>query len=655
MASTAAREVLFSLDVDQQAAVLAPLGPVRIVAGAGTGKTRTITHRIAYQALTGVVQPSTVLAVTHSARAAGEMRDRMVRLGVHGVQTRTFHSAALRQLRYFWGASGLPGSTPEVVAGGERFLLLRRALAASLDVPAGKVLSTDVTDLDSEVTWAKARRVPSDGYAAAAAGRSRTLAADTVAAAYSWYENAKRSAAQLDFDDLLAEMSRVLETEPLVAERLRAQYLSFIVDEYQDTDPAQQRLLDAWLGERDPVCVVGDPYQTIYSFKGAEPSLLADFGYRFPAAVTVTLVRDYRSTPQVVAAANLLMADVHGTGPVLEGQQPPGPQIALNTQTTEVEEEKAVAARALSLIRSGTPADEIAILHRFNSQAVALQAALQTLGLPVVLGDNERFFDRPEIKRVLQSLASNADIDPDASALETLDAALETAGFDSENPPAGAGAARERWEAQGALATTCRDFPPEFLTSAASLSGELHKRAAEEHAPRQGGAVTVSTIHKAKGLEWDAVLITRVTDGSIPSVYATTPAQIAEERRLLYVAITRARRVVEVSRALERGAGTRKLVASPFLSPVFPPPAQVFKKRAASTGTAATIKKGPVGLPRGAPKPTGPSRFAPGDRITHDAHGLGRVLAVNGNRITVDFGSRGKKVIAESSRKLTKI
>ena len=713
-----AATVLAALDPQQAAAVRAPPGPVRILAGAGTGKTRTIIHRIAYQGLTGAVDPRTVLAVTHSSRAAAEMRERVAALGVPGAQTRTFHAAALAQLSFFWSATGLPGARPELVSSvrGGRYGMLRAALARVLKVPRGKVESTDVMDLDGEVTWAKARRLTPATYQAAAkaAHRSRGQGPDVVAAAFKRYEADKRAAALLDFDDLLEQCAHLIETDVPVATQVRSQYVSFVVDEYQDTDPAQQRLLDAWLGTRDDITVVGDVFQTIYSFKGAEPALLTDFAARFPHATTVSLVRDYRSTPQVVNLANALMAGVDGPGVVLLGQRPDGPAPAVRQYDTEAAEEAGIAARVAALLAAGTPGAQIAVLHRFNSQAVRLEAALREAGIEVTSGSGELFFTRPEIRAALAALEVYAASTPGAPGAEALTEALTQSGFDPKAAPTGQGAARSRWEAQGALADLARSLPAPVRATAQGLADELARRSMAETAPHGADAVTVCTIHKAKGLEWDAVLVPRLTMGSLPSVFATTPAELAEERRLLYVAATRARTILELSSARTRGDGWGRLQTSPFLNglpgaggagrarsrqpstgsrPVrggpgvkrptadeieagrsptggfkraqlakwgipWPPPkgwkAELLRaadtrsgkgggervgKQRWSPGAAPAAADSWQPAPRpGRGRPSAASAFAPGQRVTHDEHGMGLVTAASPTSVTVNFG-----------------
>src|SRR6185369_13671471 len=296
------------LDPEQRAAVFAPVGPVCILAGAGTGKTRTITHRIAH--LTGQGVPgSQVLAVTFTTRAAGELRARLRGMGADGVQARTFHAAALRQLSYFW---------PKVAGGALPLLVVSRIPLIAKAAGSRRLDRTELRDLAAEVEWAKATMITPEDYPLAAekAGREPVWPADAVARLYAGYEKAKRAAGVLDFDDLLLLTAAIVEEHSWVATELRTQYRHFVVDEYQDVNPLQQRVLDAWLGERDSLCVVGDPHQTIYSFSGASPRYLVEFPRRFPEATVVSLVRDYRSTPQVVALANALLG---AAGPVSAG------------------------------------------------------------------------------------------------------------------------------------------------------------------------------------------------------------------------------------------------------------------------------------------------------------------------------------------------
>ena len=638
MTDAAADRVLAGLDDEQAAAVLAPPGPLRIMAGAGTGKTRTVTHRIAYQHLTGAVPAHAVLAVTHSAKAAGELRDRLARLGAGQVQARTFHAAAMRQLRYFWRATGLPGDGPvliDVDGRGAYYRYLRGALAVTLRTPAGDVDAALVTDLATELTWAAARDLTPDEYAdqAQAAGRRPGMALATVAGAMRRYATAKHAAGVLDFADLLAVCARLLEEHDEVATQVRRQYASFVVDEYQDTDPAQQRLLDAWLGGRDDLTVVGDARQAVYGFKGADTSLLTSFTARFPHAVTVDLVKDYRSTTPVVDAANRLMAGrPEATGPALVGMLGDGPAPRVVRCDDEDDEDTQVVATVRGWLDAGVAAQEIAVLHRFNAQAVKLTAALRDAGIPVVAGDGSAYFARREVAQVLALLRGRAARAPHDDAAGVLDQALAQAGYDADAPPEGTGAARERWDALDALRALVASLPESLTRTLGALSADLDRRAAEDHVPPGRGAVTVTTIHKAKGLEWDACLLARATAGSLPSVYATTGAELAEERRLAYVAVTRARRHLVATWAAGRPGG-RPARRSPYLD-------------ALETPTARRTRD--VG-PRTPARPTA-ARFTAGQRVTHDRHGLGKVVDVRSGTVTVDFGSAGRRTVAADAR-----
>jgi len=565
-AGTDPDSIVAPLDPEQRQVVLAPPGPVRVLAGAGTGKTRAITHRIAYLTATGVATPQTVLAVTFTARAAGELRGRLRALGAEGVQARTFHAAALRQLGFFWprvAGAALPRLVESKIG------LVGRA-AGRLRLSPSR---TELRDLTSEIEWAKARMVTPDDYpaAAAAAGREADQPPEVIARLYATYEEVKRAAEVLDFDDLLLLCAAMLEEHGWVASQLREQYRHFVVDEYQDVNPLQQRLLDAWVGERDSLCVVGDPNQTIYSFTGATPGYLLEFPDRFPSAALVRLVRDYRSTPQVVRLANGLMARAGrgagaggrrpAAGAELVAQRPDGPAAAWSEHDSEPEEARAVAKAIQALIRRGVPAAEIAILYRVNAQSEAYEAALATAGVAYLVRGGERFFERPEVVeavRLLRAAARAADDDrPDELAAQVADA-FAALNWRADDPPSGGGAERERWENLAALVRLATDLAaarPEAQLG--DLVAELAERAAFQHAPTVSG-VTLASLHAAKGLEWDAVFLVGLVEGTMPIVHAETDEAIEEERRLLYVGITRARQYLSLSWSLARNEGGRR-------------------------------------------------------------------------------------------------
>jgi DNA helicase-2/ATP-dependent DNA helicase PcrA len=544
------------LDEEQRAAVTAPRGPVCVLAGAGTGKTRTITHRIAHLVRNGHVAPGQVLAVTFTTRAAGEMRTRLRALGVAGVQARTFHAAALRQLRYFW---------PRVV-GGEQWQLLEGKLRLVGPAAARAKAGTDAAslrDLAGEIEWAKASLVAPADYPAEVARlhRSTPGPAEQVAAVYAGYEELKNRAELLDFDDLLLHTAAALEEHADVAQEFRDRYRSFVVDEYQDVTALQQRVLDAWLGERDDLTVVGDANQTIYTFAGATPRHLLDFPRRFPEAVVVRLTRDYRSTPQVVSCANAVIGAARGriAGSRLQlvGQLPQGPEPDFAEHDDEPAEAAATAATIKRLVDEGTPASEIAVLFRINAQSEVYEQALTEVGVPYQVRGGERFFARPEVRRAMSAVRMAAAREPGESLVDDVRGVLEPVGLTPE-PPGGA-AQRAQWESLLALVEVAEELVAvEPTADMRRFAGELDARAEAAHPPTVAG-VTLASLHAAKGLEWDAVFVVGLVDGTLPIQHADgDDAAIEEERRLLYVGVTRARRRLTLSWALSRQPGGRR-------------------------------------------------------------------------------------------------
>ena len=582
-----AEAVLGALDEEQREAAQAVSGPVCILAGAGTGKTRTITHRIASGVHTGVYVPEQVLAVTFTARAAGELRGRLAALDVGGVQARTFHAAAMRQLRYF---------APRVL-GGPMPSLVENKLRLVATAAARARLSTDRTslrDLASEIEWAKTTlATPQDyGARAKAAGREPPFEAAAVAAVYAGYESAKQRDGALDFEDLLLVTAYALEEHPDVARQVRGQYRHFVVDEYQDVNPLQQRLLDAWLGGRADVCVVGDPNQTIYSFTGANPDYLLGFADRYPDAGVVKLERDYRSTPQVVALANRLIGQAPKRKGLPElrllGQRADGPEPTFVEHPDEPAEAAAVALKCRALIDAGTPAAEMAVLFRINAQSQVYEAALADAGVPYVLKGAERFFERPEVREAVLLLRGAAAGGSDPGALvPTVRDVLASTGWAEHRPPP-SGAARDRWQSLAALVDLAVDLVAENPTlDLAGFVGHLAERADAQHAPTVQG-VTLASMHAAKGLEWDVVFVVGLVDGVVPIAQSLArPEAVDEERRLLYVAVTRARERLTLSWSLARNPGAKRArPRSRFLTGLAPestasaPPARRAAKRA---------------------------------------------------------------------------
>ncbi|MEU7947676.1 ATP-dependent DNA helicase UvrD2 [Micromonospora taraxaci] len=574
---SASEQVLAGLDPEQRSAVTAPAGPVCILAGAGTGKTRAITSRIAHRALSGEISPRHVLAVTFTARAAAEMRHRLTLLGAQGVQARTFHAAALRQVRYFAPRLLAGRAMPELLDSKVRLVTLA---AARVGLRADRAAARD---LAGEIEWAKSSLVEPADYVVSAARALRDTPHEPakVADVFTAYEQLKRSNGVIDFEDMLRAAVWGIEEHPDVGEQVRGQYRHFVVDEYQDVNPLQQRLLDAWLGGRDDLTVVGDASQTIYSFTGATSAYLVDFPRRHRNATVVRLVRDYRSTPQVVGLANAVISQARGTEArlrlELSGQRPPGPEPDLRIFTDEPAEANAVAARCRALIDAGTPAKEIAVLFRVNAQSEAYEKALTEASVPYVVQGAERFFERAEVRQAMVALrAATRSIPGETPLPAAVVEALTAVGWSPEAPPAG-GAARERWEALSALVQLSEEYAasPEVVPigEAASVerpvtlsdfTEELARRAAQQHVPTVDG-VTLASLHSAKGLEWDAVFLIGLAEGTLPTTYAKTVEQVEEERRLLYVGITRAREWLWLSYAAARSPGGRARRPSRFL------------------------------------------------------------------------------------------
>jgi len=548
--------LLAGLDPEQRQVALAARGPVCVLAGAGTGKTRAITYRIAYAALSGTVDPAHVLALTFTVRAAGELRGRLRQLGVGQVRASTFHAAALRQLNYFWPR--VVGGRPPQLIDSKAGLVREAAKRARvrLDGTPGAL-----ADTAAEIEWAKVIQVRPDGYpaAAAAAGRSAVAGADNLAAVFAAYEELRRERHLIDFESVLELTAAILIDSRVAAGQVHDIFRHFVVDEYQDVNPLQKLLLEAWLGDRDDLCVVGDPNQVIYSFTGATSTYLTGFTAEFPAATMVRLVRDYRSTPQVVAVANQL---VRSASP-LAAQRPPGPRPVLIEYPDDAAEAAGLAHRVRTLMTAGVPAREIAILVRVNADTERFELALAEAGLPYVIRGAERFYDRPVVRQALVLLRGAARGETAGDSSDSLPDSvrhvLTGIGLTPRPPSAlrGAASVRENWESLAAIAQLADDMHaagPE--ATLADFSAELTMRADLGQAPAVDG-VTLASMHAAKGLEWDAVLLPGLVEGLMPIVHARTAEALEEERRLLYVAVTRAREHLCLSWSSARAPGAR--------------------------------------------------------------------------------------------------
>ncbi|GAA3513613.1 ATP-dependent DNA helicase UvrD2 [Aeromicrobium panaciterrae] len=569
-----ADDLLTGLDPEQRDVARALRGPVSVIAGAGTGKTRAITHRMAYGVATGVYKPTEVLAVTFTTRAAGEMRTRLRALGAEGVQARTFHSAALRQAQYFW-PHVYGGPFPEIVK--SKFPLVAdalRRLGRRGDTPL-------LRDLSSEIEWAKVSNISPSAYAAKAGAARREVADldhEEVANILSAYEEAKRERGRIDMEDILLVTAAILADDERIAAQVRSQYRWFVVDEFQDVNPLQSTLLDLWLGGRNDICVVGDPRQTIYSFAGASPQILASFARRHEGAERYELVRNYRSTPQIVSAANAVFSKAGSAdaGVRLQSQQEPGNPVSYVGYPDEQAEAAAVAGEIALLHRRGVPYKEMAILFRINAQSETFEEALGEHGVPYTLRGVEGFFHRAEVRQAITLLRGAARGGEGGGRLDDTDlvsevrAVLSSMGH-TDQPPHAPGAVRDRWESLHRIVSMAGDLADTDANADMTvLVADLDRRAEHADAPAADG-VTLATLHSAKGLEWDAVFCVGMHEGMMPSVHADTPAAIEEERRLFYVGLTRARNDLMISWATTRRRGGRgNRGPTRFLDPLLP-------------------------------------------------------------------------------------
>ena len=529
-----AEEILAALDEEQRKVALATRGPVCVIAGAGTGKTRAITHRIAYAAAIGVMDPQRVMAITFTSRAAGEMRTRLRLLGYPGVNARTIHSAALKQLLYFW-PSVFGGQSPELLTSKTPFI------SASVERVGIKLPANNrdaLRDIATEIEWAKVNQIaPEDFLATQRQVRSRINIED-IAKIYEAYESLKKQERTLDFEDLLLLTTAMIENEPQVREKIHDQYRYFTVDEYQDISPLQQRLIDAWLGKRDEICVVGDPAQTIYTFAGATPSYLLGFTNRFPTAEVIRLSTGYRSTPEILFTANAILRSNrlgHELAPINEhGNQP-----ILTEYKTDGQEAVGITNQITELISQGEKPESIAILARTNAQLLTIQKVFKEAELPYQVRSNDRFFDRPEIREFIRDIRQASVLpNPDVNWVEELRGLAQPYLSDAKSVAI---------DGVGALIHLAREldsddkFQPKTLRN---FLGEIEDRA-QQNNPPQMPVTTLATLHAAKGLEWDRVFIVGVGEGYLPYPDAVED----EELRLFYVGITRARTHLHLSHA----------------------------------------------------------------------------------------------------------
>ncbi|MFC6355050.1 ATP-dependent helicase [Luethyella okanaganae] len=528
--------LLAGLDEQQRVAAEALIGPVCMLAGAGTGKTRAITHRIAYGIASGAYAPNRVMALTFTTRAAAELRGRLRQLGASGVSARTFHAAALSQLNYFW---------PQVVGSQTPTILDNKArlLGHAAERLALKIDTATLRDVAGEIEWRKVSGLSLERYAATLAQRGApgTLDAEQSVALQQAYEDLKDERRQLDFEDVLLAMAGMIEQEPSVALQVREQYRFFVVDEFQDVSPLQHQLLGLWLGDRRDLCVVGDASQTIYSFAGARAEYLLEFPARYADATIVRLEQNYRSTPSIVAAANRLMRGrpgalvLHAAASRLDS--PPGSGVSVREYASDLAEARGIAQQILELIEAGERPEDIAVLYRVNVQAAAIETALGDVGVSYQIRGAKRFFEQSEVRQAVMSLRAASVSISGEPLFKSVSDVLRGLGW-SQQPPEARGAVRDRWESLNAIMGLVDQTAPG--TTFRQFTDELLEREAGQHEPTVS-AVTLATLHSAKGLEWESVFVVGMSEGLVPISYATTFEQIDEERRLLYVGITRAR------------------------------------------------------------------------------------------------------------------
>jgi DNA helicase-2/ATP-dependent DNA helicase PcrA len=538
--SQRADEILAALDNDQRVVALATRGPVCVIAGAGTGKTRAITHRIAYAAVIGTMDPQKVLALTFTSRAAGEMRTRLRSLGVPTVAARTIHSAALKQLIYFW-PSVFGGRVPELMTAKAGFIgeaINRAGLAGELRATSRELMR----DIASEIEWAKVSQVSPEDFVNEIEQRIQKprVAADKLAKVYAAYESVKKQELAIDFEDVLLLTAAMLEQERTVRERVQDQYRYFTIDEYQDISPIQQRLINAWLGSRQDICVVGDPAQTIYSFAGATPVFLNSFTKRFPDAEVIRLSTGYRSTPEITFAANALLR--HGSmGQELVALNDHGSKPSVDGYANEEAEIAGVLAQITDLLKSGTAAQEIAILARTNNQLKGAERSMNKLDLPYQVRSTERFFDRQDVRDFLKEVRR-------ASVLPTEGVTW----IDELRTLAQPFLTGESIDGIAGLLHLARELDADSGFSPKTLRGYLREIAdrVQQNNPPTMPVVTLATLHAAKGLEWEHVFLIGASEGILPLESGSTgqsDAVIEEERRLFYVGMTRAKVDLHIS------------------------------------------------------------------------------------------------------------
>ena len=505
------------LNSEQQRAVDAVRGPVCILAGAGSGKTTTITYRVKNQVESRAFRSGEILAVSFTDKAAGEMRGRLDGLGVPGVRCSTFHSAALGQLRFF------AAEPPKKILASKALPL--RHIGNSLPRP---YRFRPAADLATEIEWAKNRRIAPDEYQRSLGDHEPPIPPDLMLRVYREYERRKADGGWVDFEDLLELTIRLFDADPGALEQVRDRYRGFTVDEYQDVNLLQQTLLDRWLGDRDELCAVGDDYQSIYAFTGASPEYLLAMPGRFPHATVVRLEDNYRSTPEVLSFANRLVPKLGGAEKVLRATRASGPEPVARSFSEPFLEAAFLVERIRELHATGTPNEEMAILLRTNARSADYEEALHDAEIP---SQGAALLSRDAAKQLLKALRGRplSDVRRIARDQGLLDRIPDRLG-------------EREVTRQNDLARLVK-LAEAFHGTAEEFVADLEER----FGSRAGRGVHLLTYHRAKGLEFDAVFLPRLEERELPSKLSKTPAAIDEERRLLYVGLTRAKRHLTVT------------------------------------------------------------------------------------------------------------
>jgi DNA helicase-2/ATP-dependent DNA helicase PcrA len=549
-----ADDILEALDEQQREAAQSLLGPTVILAGAGTGKTRTITHRIAYGILRGDFPENRVMALTYTNRAAGELRARLRALGAHSVSAKTFHAAALSQLEYFWrDLFGI--EAPRVLESKSK------AIANAADSLKIRLDANTIRELAAEIEWRKYSMLSLEEYFDKVTTRPviQGLAPIKAYEIQIAYEDAKVKAKQIDWEDVLLLCTGLLRAEPRALAHVHQQFRFFTVDEYQDISRLQQELLDTWLGDRSDLCVVGDPNQTIYSFTGASASFLENFESRFPDANVISLTNNYRSTPEIIYLANRVRGNQKFDQ--LEAVRPNGLEPEVIEFATREKECDFVAGKIKDLLSEGIKASQIAVLYRINVQSEHVENALSKAGVEYQVRGGQRYFSRPEIMSAVRMVRAEAANPSDKSLYESVSAIARSLGWQSIAPEV-SGTALEQWEALNSLVQIADEMGPEATIK--SFASELEERQRSQHEPTRE-SITLSTIHAAKGLEYKVVFIIGAVEGYLPISYAKTEQQIAEEQRLFYVGVTRAKDMLFITWANKDTAEDRNRTRSRYL------------------------------------------------------------------------------------------